>query len=519
MGRVLLPGTAAMDDVAAALEAPVTRYEGVHDAVSRLRAGGVDCVVVDGGGGAVADRVPGVIGKLHDETTAQVVLAVAPADAATALDCGEAAVIDRTEPAAAARELARLRAAQQLERGERRTAGARAIVDAAVGAVGGASSEDLESVGEATVAALGGTEPYPTAWVGRHDPDRSVVRPVAAVGVPKSHLRAVPVAAPSPSGGSGGTDTHPGSAERDGEGSPSDADDRSATSRAVTGSSVAVSVEQLPATSGGGADEPYLLAVPIPTDPAAVLHLVADRPGGVPGEERAALADLATTVADATADDAERSGSGDRRLLLLADALTHELSNQLSAASLQLDLAAEHGDDEHFEHVSSALDRLEGLTEETRALARAQPETEWTDLGQVAREAWNAVGTTDATLSVEDATLELDPALLRLALVNLLRNAAEHGTTGDGTTAAGSETSGLRVTVGPVGDEGVFVADDGPGIPPDEHERVLEWGHSGGDGSGVGLGLVTLVADRHGWTVEITESEWGGARVELAPPA
>jgi hypothetical protein len=30
---VLLPETPAMDDVAAALDAPVTRYEGIHDAV------------------------------------------------------------------------------------------------------------------------------------------------------------------------------------------------------------------------------------------------------------------------------------------------------------------------------------------------------------------------------------------------------------------------------------------------------------------------------------------------------
>jgi len=216
---------------------------------------------------------------------------------------------------------------------------------------------------------------------------------------------------------------------------------------------------------------------------------------------------------------------------LLADTLAHELSNQLGAADIQLDLAGQHGAPEHLEHVARALDRIESLTEETRALARAEPDLGPATLRDVAASAWESVATSHATLHVEDATLEVDEALVRLATVNLLRNAVEHGSTSSrpvaddaaehGRPATGDdEPAPLRVEVGPLEDgRGLFVADDGHGIPPDERERVLEWGYTDGDGTGVGLGVVRLVAERHGWTVAVTESESGGARIELGPDA
>jgi K+-sensing histidine kinase KdpD len=61
-----------------------------------------------------------------------------------------------------------------------------------------------------------------------------------------------------------------------------------------------------------------------------------------------------------------------------------------------------------------------------------------------------------------------------------------------------------------------FMADDGPGIPPDEREAVFESGYSTEpDGTGFGLAIVERVADAHGWGVTITDSEAGGARFEF----
>ena len=61
-------------------------------------------------------------------------------------------------------------------------------------------------------------------------------------------------------------------------------------------------------------------------------------------------------------------------------------------------------------------------------------------------------------------------------------------------------------------DGGFAVADDGPGIPADDRDRVFESGYTTGDGTGLGLAIVKTIAEAHGWTVSVTESDAGGAR-------
>jgi signal transduction histidine kinase len=73
---------------------------------------------------------------------------------------------------------------------------------------------------------------------------------------------------------------------------------------------------------------------------------------------------------------------------------------------------------------------------------------------------------------------------------------------------------GITVTVGDV-DGGFFVADDGAGVPENERESVFQTGYSTGEGTGVGLSIVEQVADAHGWSVRLVESEDGGARFEF----
>ena len=73
----------------------------------------------------------------------------------------------------------------------------------------------------------------------------------------------------------------------------------------------------------------------------------------------------------------------------------------------------------------------------------------------------------------------------------------------------------VTVTVGGVAD-GVFVEDDGPGIDPENRQRVFESGYSTAeDGTGFGLSIVKTVAEAHGWRVRATESNNGGARFEV----
>ena len=87
------------------------------------------------------------------------------------------------------------------------------------------------------------------------------------------------------------------------------------------------------------------------------------------------------------------------------------------------------------------------------------------------------------------------------------------GSAAAGATAAADD--GVTITIGAL-EDGFYVADDGPGIPPEEREAVFESGYSTGEsGTGLGLSIVEQVAREHGWTVDLGESADGGARFEF----
>ncbi|PSQ27363.1 hypothetical protein BRD03_07260 [Halobacteriales archaeon QS_9_68_17] len=67
-----------------------------------------------------------------------------------------------------------------------------------------------------------------------------------------------------------------------------------------------------------------------------------------------------------------------------------------------------------------------------------------------------------------------------------------------------------------VADACFVVADDGPGISPEDNERVFESGYTTREnGTGYGLSVVERIAEAHGWSVTVTDSESGGARFEF----
>ena len=197
-----------------------------------------------------------------------------------------------------------------------------------------------------------------------------------------------------------------------------------------------------------------------------------------------------------------------------ASVVSHDLRDPINTAKATLSLLeteSDAGAQEYVEDLDDVLDRMNELVEDVLLLTRtgrALGETEPVDLGAVARRAWSISGSDTATLVVEadGLTIEADKGRLRALLENLLRNSIEHNDGAD-----------LRVTVGSLsGRTGFYVADNGCGIPDERRETVFEAGHTTNrEGTGLGLDIVRTVAEAHGWTVDLTESDGGGARFEF----
>ena len=198
------------------------------------------------------------------------------------------------------------------------------------------------------------------------------------------------------------------------------------------------------------------------------------------------------------------------RLEEFASVVSHDLRGPLNVVEGELHRYRETGAVEHLDAVEAASCHLDRVVTDLLGLARdgqTVGEKESTSLVEAARRAWTLVDGRDSTLVVTgDATLRADSGRLTRALENLFRNSVEHGS-----------PDGREVRVGPLRDgEGFFVADDGPGIPPEERERVFAPGFTTAkDGTGLGLSIVRRIFDAHGWSVEATESERGGARFEV----
>jgi signal transduction histidine kinase len=123
------------------------------------------------------------------------------------------------------------------------------------------------------------------------------------------------------------------------------------------------------------------------------------------------------------------------------------------------------------------------------------------------------VGDLAPLLIASDRTIEVqiesvrpcrgDASALERVVSNLVQNAIDHG--------------GRHVTVRVIG-SAFEVEDDGPGIPPEERERVFEPFHRlrpRSTGSGLGLNLVQQVVGRHGGRVTILGGAGGGTIVRV----
>lgn len=114
-----------------------------------------------------------------------------------------------------------------------------------------------------------------------------------------------------------------------------------------------------------------------------------------------------------------------------------------------------------------------------------------------------------------DVIADVDPSAIQQMLLNLLDNAVKYG------------SDGQRVTVGITQSHGcalIWVADEGPGIPDQDRDRVWERFWRRNDkrvqavaGTGIGLSVVRDLAELHGGRVWVTNLK-KGARFVIALP-
>ena len=218
----------------------------------------------------------------------------------------------------------------------------------------------------------------------------------------------------------------------------------------------------------------------------------------------------------------------DTQKAFVADA-AHELRTPLAAVQIQTQLVARATDDaarrEALTDLQAGVTRATRLAEQLLALARSEPDghvqaktidlhalledcvltytplaqQRGVDLGVEANEAATVIGDRDA---------------LRVMLNNLVDNATKY------TPRGGRVDVSLLVEAGhPV----VRIADNGPGIPPAERERVFDRFYRAGEsadrartdvsGSGLGLAIVRRIALQHGASVMLGDSPAGGLEV------
>lgn len=205
----------------------------------------------------------------------------------------------------------------------------------------------------------------------------------------------------------------------------------------------------------------------------------------------------------------QRLQEQNERLDEFASVVSHDLKNLLGAANGGTELAKRTEDTSNLDQVEKAHDRMYELIEDLLVLARegqTVEELEPVSVSTVAKEVWTITESSNASLQIDEINdrIMADRGRLKQVFENLFHNAIKHG--GDG----------VAISIG-IENGQLYIADDGPGIPPSDQDSIFDYGYSTHrDGNGYGLSIVRSVVEAHGWTISVTESDNGGARFEIS---
>lgn len=210
----------------------------------------------------------------------------------------------------------------------------------------------------------------------------------------------------------------------------------------------------------------------------------------------------------------------------MARTLAHEIKNPLQPILLAVQSARQgyRGDDPgHARLLADCEEIVSEEVESLRALVRGfsdfarmpEPKLANGDLCDLPAEMARLYGPDRvvAETSGEPVPARFDPAELRRALVNLVDNALA-------ACAGAGIAAPVRVTCGrDAGGAWLAVADEGPGIAPEDLARIFEPDYSTKkDGMGLGLAIVDGIARGHGGSVRAASAVGRGATFTLRLP-
>ena len=213
----------------------------------------------------------------------------------------------------------------------------------------------------------------------------------------------------------------------------------------------------------------------------------------------------------------------------VARRLAHEIKNpltpiQLSAERLRRHFASSPPSaralvEECTVTIVGEVESLKGLVDEFSQFARMpSPRTVPTDLTQLIGDSLSLYSGLFAEVTIVQSfapgvpLVRIDPEQIRRVVINLVDNAIE-----------AIERRG-RIVVETQLDDGnrvvrIIVADDGPGIPPGEREKLfLPYYSTKGRGSGLGLAIVRRIIAEHGGSIEAGENAPHGTRFTIELP-
>ncbi len=208
---------------------------------------------------------------------------------------------------------------------------------------------------------------------------------------------------------------------------------------------------------------------------------------------------------------------------------SHQLRTPMTGIRLRLEAIEGEGGfpGEQASKAQAELARLGSLVDDLLALASASSvgtAGSRVDLSAAVHEAadrWSDTARAqDAALSIgrcDPVTMIADPGDLANVLDNLIENAIRYSPPGGDVTIEAVSSAGTAT---------LAVANDGPGIPPEERERIFErfyrgsTGLSSGPGTGLGLAIVAELVRRWNGEVRLTDvTGVDGTRFEASFPA